>query len=125
MHCAPTPPKNSCPRRPQCGSKRGRRKRRVIRVHDDHTRAWDERHHAPLSMKPEATAGGASIHVLDGRLRVDAGGQPWEVGAGAVIVLGDNLREPITAIEETAFLLTVAWPAGAGASQQEMTGRHL
>lgn len=76
-------------------------------------------------MKPEAAAGGASIHVLEGRLRVNAGGVPWEVGAGEVIVLGDNLREPITALEETAFLLTVAWPAGAGAWQQEMTGRHL
>ena len=36
----------------------------------------------------------------------------------------DNLRERITALEETAFLLTVAWPAGAGAWEQEMTGRH-
>jgi len=78
-----------------------------------------------FGMKPEATAGGASIHVLEGRLRVDAGEAQWDVGAGEVIVLGDNLREPITALEETAFLLTVAWPAGAGAWQQELTGRHL
>jgi hypothetical protein len=33
------------------------------------------------------------------------------------IVPGDNLREPVTAMEEAAFLLTVAWPAGAGASE--------
>ena len=48
-----------------------------------------------------------------------------EVSAGELIVLADNLRERITALEETAFLLTVAWPAGAGAWQQELTGRHL
>src|SRR5207248_2851962 len=72
----------------------------------------------------EATAGGASIEVLAGRLRVQAGGEPWDVPVGELIVLADNLRERITALEETAFLLTVAWPPGAGAWEQEMTGRH-
>jgi hypothetical protein len=36
-------------------------------------------------------------------------------------VLADNLLEPVTALEETAFLLTVARRAGAGAWEQEMT----
>jgi quercetin dioxygenase-like cupin family protein len=76
-------------------------------------------------LNPEATAGGASIEVLAGRLRVQAEGEPWDVGAGELIVLGDNLREPITAVEETSFLLTVAWPAGAGAWEQEVTGGHV
>jgi quercetin dioxygenase-like cupin family protein len=48
--------------------------------------------------------------VVEGRLRIHAGGQPWAVGAGELIALADNLREPITALEETAFILTVAWP---------------
>ena len=78
-----------------------------------------------VEMNPEATAGGASIEVLAGRLRVQAGGEPWDVGRGELIVLADNLRERMTALEETAFLLTVAWPAGAGAWEQEMTGRQL
>ena len=77
-----------------------------------------------VEVNPEATAGGASIEVLAGRLRVQAGGEPWNVGLGELIVLADNLRERITALEETAFLLTVAWPAGAGAWEQEMTGRR-
>jgi hypothetical protein len=34
-------------------------------------------------------------------------------------VVAENLREPVTAMEETAFLVTVAWPAGAGASEHE------
>jgi quercetin dioxygenase-like cupin family protein len=76
-------------------------------------------------LNPEATAGGATIQVLTGRLRVHAGGEPWEVGAGELIILADNLREPITALEETAFLLTVAWPAGAGAWDQEMTSGRV
>lgn len=78
-----------------------------------------------FGLNPEATAGGASLEVLAGRLRVQSGGDPWEVGAGELIVLADNLREPITALEETAFLLTVAWPAGAGAWDQELTGGHV
>jgi quercetin dioxygenase-like cupin family protein len=75
-----------------------------------------------VEMNPEASAGGASIEVVAGRLRVQAEGEPWDVGVGQLIVLADNLRERITALEETAFLLTVAWPAGAGAWEQEMTG---
>jgi quercetin dioxygenase-like cupin family protein len=78
-----------------------------------------------FGLNPEATAGGASLEVLSGRLRVQAGGEPWEVGAGELIVLADNLREPIIALEETAFLLTVAWPAGAGAWAQELTAGHV
>jgi hypothetical protein len=58
-------------------------------------------------------------------LRVHAGGERWDVGAGQLIVLAENLREPVTAREETAFLLTVAGPAGASAWAQELTGGHL
>jgi quercetin dioxygenase-like cupin family protein len=78
-----------------------------------------------FGLNPDAIAGGASLEVLNGRLRVHAGGEPWDVGSGELIVLADNLREPIEALEETAFLLTVAWPAGAGAWEQEMTSGHV
>jgi quercetin dioxygenase-like cupin family protein len=71
------------------------------------------------TLNPESTAGGASLHVLEGRVRVQAEGEQWELGPRDLIVLGENLREPVTAIEETAFLVTVAWPAGAGASEHE------
>src|SRR6266568_711720 len=63
----------------------------------------------------EANAGGASLQVLDGRLRVQTQGQIHEVGPGQVAVLAENLHEPIQAAERTAFLVTVAWPEGAGA----------
>jgi quercetin dioxygenase-like cupin family protein len=78
-----------------------------------------------FGLNPEATAGGASIEVLAGRLRVNADGTPWDVGPGELIVLADNLRERVTAVEETAFLVTVAWPAGAGAWQQEVISGHV
>lgn len=69
------------------------------------------------TLNPESTAGGASLHVLEGRLRVQTEGEQWELGPRDLIVLGENLREPVTATEQTAFLVTVAWPAGAGASE--------
>jgi quercetin dioxygenase-like cupin family protein len=75
------------------------------------------------TLNPESTAGGASLHVLEGRVRVQAAGQHRDLGPGDLIVLGENLREPVTAIEEAAFIVTVAWPAGAGASEHEGADR--
>jgi len=69
------------------------------------------------TLNPESTAGGASLHVIEGRLRVQAEGDQWDLGPRDLIVLEENLREPVTAIDQAAFLLTVAWPAGAGASE--------
>jgi quercetin dioxygenase-like cupin family protein len=68
-------------------------------------------------LNPESTAGGASLHVLEGRVRVHAEGQQQDLGPHDLIVLGDNLHDPVTAIEDAVFLVTVAWPAGAGASE--------
>lgn len=77
------------------------------------------------TLNPEATAGGATVHVIDGRLRVRTDGEWRELGPGELVVCGENLREPVMAVAETAFLLTVAWPAGAGAWHEEVANRHL
>lgn len=77
------------------------------------------------TISPEASNGGATLHVLEGRLRVHVDGGVKELGAGEVMVLEQNLREPIQAAERSAFLVTVAWPEGAGAWDQEQAqGRH-
>jgi quercetin dioxygenase-like cupin family protein len=77
-----------------------------------------------VTLDPQASAGGASLHVLEGRLRVQADTRVLEARPGDLVVLGENLRQPITAEEEAAFLVTVAWPEGAGAWEQEAaTGR--
>jgi quercetin dioxygenase-like cupin family protein len=79
---------------------------------------------ANSTMSPEATSGGATVQVIEGRLRVQTDGNLRELGPGEVIVLERNLREPIQAPERSAFLVTVAWPEGAGAwSQEEAAGR--
>ncbi len=80
---------------------------------------------AGTRMDPQAAAGGASLQVLEGRLRVHADGYVVESGPGDLVVLGENLREPVRAEEDSVFLVTVAWPEGAGAWDQEETGGRL
>ncbi|MBV8714271.1 MAG: hypothetical protein JOZ65_04310, partial [Chloroflexi bacterium] len=48
-----------------------------------------------------------------------------ELKAGELMVLEQNLHEPIQAADRSAFLITVYWPEGAGAwSQEQAQGRH-
>jgi hypothetical protein len=67
------------------------------------------------------------LPVRTSRSRASGGGLrvQLETLSDELIVLADNLRERVAAVEEAAFLLTVAWPAGAGAWQQELIGKHL
>src|SRR5215472_7625048 len=59
---------------------------------------------AGTTMDPQAINGGASLHVLQGRLRVHAEGQAREVEPGELVVLSRNFREPVEALERCAFL---------------------
>ncbi len=78
-----------------------------------------------VTLDPEAAAGGASVQVLEGRIAVQCDGERCELGPGELIALGQNLREPVQALERSAFLLTVAWPEGAGAWDQEAKAGRL
>jgi hypothetical protein len=80
---------------------------------------------AGRTLMPEAAAGGASIQVLSGRLRISMDGEAAHAVPGTLVVLSDNLREPIAAEEDALFLITVAWPEGAGAWAQEAAAGRL
>lgn len=86
---------------------------------------WLTRHtgtpHHGRNAESRVDRGRRRLHVLDGRVRVQAEGQWWDLGPGDLIVLGENLHEPV--IDEAAFIVTVAWPAGAGASEHRGVGR--
>jgi quercetin dioxygenase-like cupin family protein len=79
---------------------------------------------AGTTLDPHAIAGAASLHVLDGRLAMQVDGQPRAVDAGRLVVLSDNLREPIAALEDAVLLATVAWPDRAGAWDLDLAGDH-
>lgn len=61
-----------------------------------------EKHHAP---------GRITIHALDGRLRVGVAGQSLELAAGQLVTIGPTIPHEVEALAESAFLLTIAWPA--------------
>lgn len=80
---------------------------------------------ANATIQPEAINGASTVQVIEGRLRMQTDGSIHEIGPGEIVVLEQNLREPIQAAERSAFLVTVAWPEGAGAWEQERAaGRH-
>jgi quercetin dioxygenase-like cupin family protein len=73
----------------------------------------------------QAVAGAASMQVLEGRLRFQADDSERIVRRGDLIALAENLRGSISADEETAILVTVAWPEGAGAWDEEARAGRL
>jgi quercetin dioxygenase-like cupin family protein len=74
---------------------------------------------AGTTVDPEAAAGEASVQVLTGRLELNASGRILQLGPGELVVLSQNLREPLRAHEPSTLLVTVAWREGAGAWAQE------
>ena len=54
-----------------------------------------------------STHGLVTIHVLEGRLNVEAAGSEHELGAGELIVLDPDVPHDVRAVEQAAMLLTV------------------
>ena len=88
---------------------------------DDHD-SPNRRPHAPLTassflefdLKREIhqlhTDGRISMHVLSGRVRLRALGRTFDLRAGALLALDRDTRHDLQAIEDSARLLTIAWP---------------
>jgi quercetin dioxygenase-like cupin family protein len=53
------------------------------------------------------TAGTVTIHALDGRLRVAAGGETHELTAGQLVALAPGVPHDVAAAEPSRMLLTV------------------
>ena len=56
------------------------------------------------------TAARISVQVLSGRLRLRLPQAETELGAGGLLVLEHELQHEVEALEDSAFLLTLAWP---------------
>jgi quercetin dioxygenase-like cupin family protein len=59
------------------------------------------------SLKRHSTNGLVTIHVIDGRLIVDAEGRNHELRVGQVLVLNPNVVHAVHAVEASGMLLTV------------------
>jgi quercetin dioxygenase-like cupin family protein len=57
------------------------------------------------------TEGRISIHTVAGHLKVRAQGRTFDLPAGKLLALDQRLPHDVEALEDSAFLLTIAWPA--------------
>jgi len=64
---------------------------------------------AGTSMEEHKAAGSISVHVLTGRVRLHTGDQHIEIPADHVVMLYSDLPHSVEALEDSAFLLTIAW----------------
>ena|SRR5665811_2058541 len=66
-----------------------------------------------ITLHEHTAPGPITIHALRGRFAVNAGGDEREINAGTLISIESGIRHAVHAIEDGAFLLTIA-PQGAG-----------
>lgn len=65
-------------------------------------------------IKEHSTEGRATIQTLAGRLRVHLPGQPVDLPVGHLLALDRNVLHDVEALEESAFLLTIARAESGG-----------
>ena len=56
------------------------------------------------------TDGRISILMLSGHIRLNASGRTFDLRPGSLVALDQGSAHDIEALEESAFLLTIAWP---------------
>ena len=57
------------------------------------------------------TRGRVSIHVIEGQITLQVGAERVELGAGCLLEVAPEAAHDVEAVEPSALLLTVAWPA--------------
>ena len=66
-----------------------------------------------VAMDPHQATGPITIQAVSGQFRVNLLDQHINLAPGQFIALEATLRHSVTAVEDGAFLLTVAWPSHA------------
>ena len=65
-------------------------------------------------VKEHRAPGTAVVQALSGRIRLRIEGRAVELSSGEVVVLERSLPHDVEALEESAFAITIAWPATLG-----------
>jgi len=65
---------------------------------------------AEARMPAHKTDGRISIHLLSGHIRLSASGRTFDLRPGSLLALDQGVPHGIDALEESAFLLTIARP---------------
>jgi quercetin dioxygenase-like cupin family protein len=71
-------------------------------------------------MKEHHADGTISIQAVKGRIRIHAQGQTHELQAGQMLTLGASIKHDVESLDDSAFLLTIAWPS----SQELLAMQH-
>jgi quercetin dioxygenase-like cupin family protein len=64
-------------------------------------------------MAEHKAEGRISVHVLSGHIAFRTAERTFDLRAGGLIALDRGVPHDVTALEESAFLLTIAWPGRA------------
>jgi quercetin dioxygenase-like cupin family protein len=67
------------------------------------------------SLSQHHTVGRLTLHMLEGRVRVSLESERIELSKGMLFALGPSISHDLEAVEPSAVLLTIAWPAAGGA----------
>ncbi len=65
---------------------------------------------ARASLPGHQTEGRISIQTVAGHIQVRAQGRTFDLPTGSLLALDQGLPHDVEALEESAFLLTIAWP---------------
>jgi len=65
---------------------------------------------ANVRIPEHKTEGRISVHVLSGHIQLRAAGRTFNLRAGGLLALDHGVPHDAEALEETAVLLTIAWP---------------
>jgi len=65
---------------------------------------------AKARMPEHKTEGRISVHVLSGHIHLRAAGRTFSLRPGSLLALDHGVPHSVQALEESAFLLTIAWP---------------
>ena len=65
---------------------------------------------AKMRIPEHKTEGRLSIHTLSGHVRISALGRTFDLRAGSLLALDHGALHDVEALEDSALLLTIAWP---------------
>jgi quercetin dioxygenase-like cupin family protein len=65
---------------------------------------------AEARMQEHKAEGRISIHVLSGHIQLRASGRTFSLRSGGLLALDHGVTHDVHALEESALLLTIAWP---------------
>jgi quercetin dioxygenase-like cupin family protein len=63
-----------------------------------------------MRMPEHKTEGRISVHVLSGHIQVKASGRTFNLLPGGLLALDEDVMHDVEALEDSALLLTIAWP---------------